>query len=244
MRVSIVAAAAAAGFLISSPATAAPGLGDKVYGATVEEGETEFEARYGRLVGDEEDGEDVLKLEVAHSFSSRFYGAVIAELEREAGEKRRLEAMSVEGIYTLGNIGGIDAAIYGEYEVGLHGADKVETKLLFQKRAGAFDARLNLTAEKELEGGAPVELGYAASADVEAIGELRIGAAAFGELGSTKHFTTRAEHFFGPIVKAEIEHLPGGGEIEIETGYLFALGEARRETDGQFRLLLEFAKHF
>lgn len=243
MRVRIGAALLAA-LVAASPAAAAPGVGDKVYGATLEAGETEFEARYGRLAGDEADGEDALVLEAAHHFSSRVYGAVLAEFEREPGEDRKLEAIALEGIYTLGRIGGIDTALYGEYEAGIHGPDKVETKLLLQKRVGELDARLNLIAEKELESGEPVELGYAASADVEAIGEFRVGAAAFGELGSTEHLTTRAEHFAGPIIKTEIEHLPNGGELEIEAGYLFALGKSRDETDGQFRLLLEYAVHF
>ena len=221
---------------ISTAAHAAPGLGDKVYGATVEDGVTEFEARYGRLMGDEADGEDVLKLEVSHGFSSRFYGALVGEFEREADEDRELEALAVEGIYTLGQVGGIDTALYGEYEVGLHGPDKIETKLLLQKRAGEFDGRLNLIAEKPLNG-EPIELGYAASADVEAIGELRLGGAGFGDV-------THGEHFAGPIVKAEVEHLFGDSELELETGYLFAIGDARDETNGQFRLLLEFATRF
>jgi hypothetical protein len=236
MRTAVAAGLFVATVLISTAAGAAPGLGDKVYGATVESGVTEFEARYGRLMGDEADGEDVLKLEVSHGFSTRFYGAVVGEFEREAHEDRELEALAVEGIYTLGQVGGIDTALYGEYEIGLHGPDKVETKLLLQKRAGGFDGRLNLIAEKELNG-EPVEVGYAASADVEALGELRLGAAAFGDI-------THGEHFAGPIAKFEIEHLPGRGELELETGYLFALGNARDETDGQFRLLLEFATHF
>jgi len=236
MRAVAVVALVLVASSISTAAHAAPGLGDKVYGATVEPGVTEFEARYGRLMGDEADGEDVLKLEVSHGFSSRFYGALVGEFEREANEDRELEALAVEGIYTLGQIGGIDTAIYGEYEAGLHGPDKIETKLLLQKRAGEFDGRLNLLAEKPLNG-EPIELGYAASADVEAIGEFRLGAAAFGDV-------THGEHFAGPIAKFEIENLPGRGELELETGYLFALGNARDETDGQFRLLLELATHF
>ena len=243
MRIAVAAGLILAAVSISTAAGAAPGLGDKVYGATVEPGVTEFEARYGRFMGDEADGEDALKLEVSHGFSSRFYGACLGEFEREAVEKRELEALAVEGIYTLGQVGGIDTALYGEYEVGLHGPDKIETKLLLQKRAGEFDGRLNLIAEKELNG-EPVELGYAASADVEAIGEIRVGAAAFGDLGTTKHLSTRGEHFAGPIIKADVERLFGDAELEVETGYLFAIGRARDETNGQFRLLLEFAKRF
>ena len=236
---------ALAALALSQPAVAAPGVGEKVYGATVEGGVTEVEARYGRLVGGEESGEDGLVLELAHGFSDHFYGAVLAEFEREPQGKRELEAFALEAVVPIGRIDslGLDVGLYGEYEAVREGSDAVETKLLLQHRQGPFDGRLNMVAEKALHGGEPVEFGYAASADWEAFGEIRLGAAAFGELGTGQGLTTHGEHFAGPIVKAEIEHL-GPGELEIETGYLFALGEARHETDGQLRLNLEYELRF
>ena len=42
---------ALAALAFAQPAAAAPGVGSKVYGATVEKGVTEIEARYGRLSG-------------------------------------------------------------------------------------------------------------------------------------------------------------------------------------------------
>lgn len=235
----------AAAFVAASPASAAPGVGGKVYGATVEGGVTEVEARYGRLTGGEESGEDGLVLEVAHGFSDHFYGAVLAEFEREPHGDRELEAFALEAIVPVGRIDalGLDVGLYGEYEAVREGSDAVETKLLLQHRQGPFDGRLNLIAEKALHGGEPVEFGYAASADWEAFGEIRLGAAAFGEFGTARDFRLGGEHFAGPIVKAEIEHL-GPGELEIETGYLFALGDARHETDGQIRLNLEYEFRF
>lgn len=240
-----IALAAVCAAFLPVPAQAAPGLGEKVYGATVGDDVTEIEARYGRLVGDAADGEDNLVIEAAHAFDRKFYGAVLFEFEREPGESRELEAIGFEGIVPLGRIEplGLDVAAYGEYEIARGGPDEIETKLLLEKRVGAFDGRLNLIAEKELERGENVEFGYAASADWKVLGDIRLGAAAFGELGGTDHFLPRAEHYAGPIVKAELEHLPGDGELEVETGYLFALGAARDETDGQFRLLLEYEFH-
>lgn len=239
----LVGALAALAF--AQPALAAPGLGSKVYGATVKPGVTEVEARYGRLSGGPASGQDGLVFELAHGFSDRFYGALLAEFGRDPGADRRLEAFAVEGIVTLGRIDalGLDTALYGEYEAVRGGPDVLETKLLLQHKRGPFDGRLNLKAAKPLNGGAPVEFGYAASADWAAIGEFRLGAAAFGDLGTARNFTTRAAHYAGPIVKTEIEHL-GPGELGIETGYLFALGEARKETDGQLRLLLEYEFRF
>lgn len=232
--------------LISTPALGAPGLDEKVYGATVEKDVSEVEVRYGRLVGGNADGNEATVVELAHGFSDRFYAGVLFGFEREPGEQRHLQALGAEGIVALGHVSAIDTdiAIYGEYAAERHGADNVETKLLLQHRRGAFDGRLNLIAEKRLRGGEPIEFGYGASADWKLIGDLRGGIEAFGELGSTRHLFPRAEHFVGPMLKTEVEHLPGRGELEIEAGYLFALGAARDETKGQARLLLEYEFHF
>jgi hypothetical protein len=225
---------------------AAPGVGGKVYGATVEAGKTELEARYGRLAGGPDDGEDGLVLEVAHGFSKKLYVAALAEFEREPGSRRRLEALAIEAITPLGRIESLklDVALYGEYETVRGGRDALESKLLLQHQHGKFDGRLNLTAAKALRSGAPLEFEYAASADWAIGGEFRAGLAAFGELGTTDKFLPRAQHFIGPIVKTEIEHLPGNSELEIEAGYLRAVGAARDDTKGQFRLLLEWEFRF
>ncbi|MFC4293453.1 hypothetical protein ACFO0A_00090 [Novosphingobium tardum] len=229
--------AATVSLIVPATAHAAPGLGEEVYGAEVEKGEAEVETIYGRLDGGADDGEDVLKLEAAYGVTDRLRLGLIGELEKEPLQNRRFEAVGVEAIYELGRVGGVNLAAYGEYEVAFDGADKVETKLLMQRRAGPVDLRLNLIAEKELKSGAEVELGYAASADVETFEEVRLGVQAFGELGTFDHLAPRAEHFAGPVAKVEIEGL--GPEMELQAGYLFALGAARDDSDGQFRLALE-----
>lgn len=223
---------------LATPAWAAPGLGGEVYGANVEQGEIELEAIYGELDGGADDGEDVLKLEAGYGVTDKLRIGVLTELEKEPAGGRKAEEVAIEAIYELGSAGGVDFAVYGEYAIGLNGnADKLEAKLLVQHRSGPLDLRFNLIGEKELEGGAKVELAYAASADVETFGEVRLGVQAYGELGGFDRFLPRAEHFIGPVAKAEIEGL--GPEIGIEAGYLFALGAARDDSDGQFRLKLE-----
>lgn len=240
------AATLAAMIILTTAAKAAPGLGEKVYGATLEKGVTEFESRYGRLTGGADNGEDTLTLEIEHGFSSRFAAGLLAEIEREPGDRRRLEAVGIEGIYSLGRIDalGLDTAVYAEYEAVRGDHDVLETKLLLQHKQGPFDGRVNLIVEKRLGTGEALEIGYAASADWAALGELRLGVEAFGELGSTRSFAPRAEHFLGPMAKIEIEHLPGNSELGIETAYLFAAGAARDDAKGQARLLLEWETHF
>ena len=233
-------------FLTVQGAYAAPGVGEKVYGATVEAGKTELEARYGRLSGGPADGEDGLVLEIAHGFSKHFYSAALFEFEREAGDSRRLAAIGLEGIVPIGRIDSLklDVALYGEFVFVRSGRDETEAKLLLQHKTGGFDSRLNLKFNRPLQSGAPVEVSYQASADWAIGGEFRAGVAAFGDLGSSDRLFPRAQHFAGPIVKTEIEHLPANSELEIEAGYLRAIGAARDDTKGQFRLLLEWEFRF
>jgi hypothetical protein len=192
MRFYLAAAVVAA---LPTAALAAPGQGDEVYGATVEKGEFELEARYGELDGGADDGEAVLKLEAAYGVSERLRLGLVGEIEHEPGSNAEVEAIGIEAIYALGKLGPFDVAAYGEYEIALDGPDKIETKLLLQHREGPIDLRFNLIAEKELAGGKPVEFEYAASADAAAFGELRLGVQAYGELGTTRHFLPRSEHF-------------------------------------------------
>ncbi len=233
--------------LLATPVFATPGVGDPVYGATVEKGLTEFEARYGRLTGGAADGEDGLILEVEHGFSKRLSAAVLLETGRDSGARRQTNALAIEAIYALGNIKplNLDVALYGEYKYGLlDNPDVIETKLLLQHRAGGFDGRLNLIAEKPLAPNEPVELAYAASVDWQIAGdEVKLGLTAFGDLGITREFGGRQQHFIGPTAKFEIEHL-GPGELEIETGWLRAFGSARDVTGGQARLLIDYELHF
>lgn len=229
-----------------SLAEAHPGVGDPVYGATLEEGTTEFEARYGRLTGGSEDRTDGLVFEVEHSFSDRFAAATLLETARDPGGRRIVQSASIEAIHTLGRLDALalDVAVYGEYKFGFHGQDDVaEGKILIERRAGSFDARVNLIAEKPLRDADPVELGYAVSADWAVLGDnLRIGVAGFGDLGTTSHFGGRQETFAGPELKTEFEL--GGGELEIEAGWLKAFGAARDVTSGQARLLVGFERRF
>lgn len=234
----VLVALGAVALVLPATASAAPGLGDEVYGATVDKGELELEARYGRLGGGPDDSEDALKLEAGYGVTHNLRLAAVAEFEKEPGLPREAEAISAEVIWAFGKVGGIDVAAYAEYEIGLHGPDKAETKLLLQRKTGAWDLRLNLIGEKPLVDGAPVELGYAASFDVAATEGVRVGAQAFGELGTFSNFAPRAQHYIGPVAKFEIEGL-GPEEVGLEIGYLFALGKAKDDADGQLRVKLE-----
>jgi hypothetical protein len=218
-------------------AHAAPGLGGEVYGATVEPHELEIETRYGILAGGADAGEDNFRLEVAYGITGHTRVAAVAEFEKEPGAPRKLEAFSVEVIQNIARIGPIDVALYGEYEAVNNGTDELEGKLLLQYRDRLTDLRFNLIAAKPLRTAAPVELAYAASADVSVADNLRLGASAFGDLGTFRQFAPHAEHFVGPMAKFRINGL--GAPLKVETGYMFALAKAKDDANGMFRLNLE-----
>ncbi len=218
-------------------AHAAPGLGGEVYGATIEPHEIEIETRYGILTGGPDAGEDNFRLEVGYGITGHTRIAAVAEFEKEPGQPRKLEAFSLEVIQNVARIGPVDVALYGEFEAVSDGTDKAEGKLLLEYRDRITDVRFNLIASKPLQSGALVELGYAASADVSVADNLRIGVAAFGDLGSFRQFAPYAEHFAGPNIKFGIKGL--GVPLKVETGYLFAFGAAKADATGMFRLNLE-----
>jgi len=242
MRRNIIATTV--GVLLTTPAAAAPGVGDLVYPARIEPHVLEIETGYGRPTGGAADAEDVLKLEGEYSLSRRVSGALFITLARDAGGVRRVEEIGFEGLIALGRARGVDAAAYVEYAQGVHGPDGAEFKLLLQRTAGAFDGRLNLIVDKALDG-STTRLGYAASADWRIVGDFRAGAAAFGDAGDFNRLLGRNEHYLGPILKTDLDRLPIPGELEIEVGYLFALpGPAQDRTKGQMRLILGWERHF
>lgn len=230
----IILAAACA---LPSTAHAAPGLGSEVYGATVEPGEVELEWRSGILTGGPDAGENAFVLEAGYGITGHTRLAVFGEFEKEPGDPRKLEAVGFEVVQNIGRIGPIDVALYGEYEAVNGDTDAAETKLLLEYRGRLTDVRFNLIAAKPLSSGAPVELGYATSADVSVAEKVRLGVAAFGDLGTFRSFAPYAEHFAGPIAKFRIDAF--GKPLKLETGYLFAIGAAKADTDGMFRLNLE-----
>ena len=222
----------------TAPALAAPGNGEEVYAATVEPKELEIETRYGVLAGGPSAGEDNFRLEAGYGVSGHLRLAVVGEFEKEAGASHQLTHAGFEAVANVARIGGIDVAVYAEYELGFHGEpDGVEAKLLLERRTRLWDLRFNLIAEKPLDSTLPTEFGYATSADVSVAENLRLGVTAFGELGTVHHLVPYAEHYVGPTVKFRI---PGiAGRVNVETGYLFAVGKAREDASGQFRLNLE-----
>ncbi len=236
--------------LIASAAAADPRLDEKVYSPYVLNGVAELEARVGREVGGPLDGQTTTVLEAEYGLNDRISLALVGALANEPGVGTRFNGIGVEGIGYLGRIPGVgvDTGLYLEYKHGLKGEDDVaEAKLLLAKTEGRFQGLLNLIVERPL--GVPAgegfaEYGYAASATWQTVGALRLGVEAFGDLGSDRSFLGRQGAYIGPQVKWEGRPRFSPVEIDIDAGWLAAVGPARGEADSQFRFGVELERRF
>jgi hypothetical protein len=229
----------------------AQGLSNKVYSPYVEKGVTELELRAGRLNGGPLDGESGAVVELEQGINDRLSLAVLGEFEHHAGEASKLDAIAVEGVYYIGQIPrlGVDVGGYLEYEQRIHNESGVlEGKLLFAKRSGPFEGLLNVIVQRPLSdrpGEHDAAFGYAAQATWETFPSLKLGAQAFGDLGTDASFGGRQAHYLGPVANWTLRpKWMKGGELELEAAWLAPLGTAHEVTDSQVRLMLEFEKRF
>ncbi|WP_395645962.1 hypothetical protein [Terricaulis sp.] len=240
MKAALFAAAAAAA-LAPCAAHAEPGLAGEVYGPTVTAGETEVEVRAGFLNGGDADGEWQTKFEVAHAFTDWWRPALLAEWERETGDAE-FTAFAIENVFdfTATRTWPVHFGAYAEYEWAEEGPNELELKLLMQRERGPVDLRLNLiTARVFGDGPEDIwEFGYAAEASYGWGDDFRIGVQGFGDAGTDDDFGLDEQaHYWGPFTQVELGHV-GGGEVELQLGYLAGFGEA--EADGQLRMKLEY----
>jgi hypothetical protein len=250
-------------------ARADPRLDEVVYDPYVEKGVVELEARSAGLVGAPGGvAAQANMFELEFGLTNKVSLALVGVQSQEPHEPVRWSDVGVEGIWRVGRIPtiGVDTALYLEYGHGLNGAtDKLEGKVLLAKRAGRFEGLLNLIVERPLTapgGGNYASYGYAASATWRTAGSLRIGAEALGDFGDDHRFGGRQGAYLGPQVKWEFR--PFGGrdsdrdddgdeapaqkgppiEIDVDAGWLAAVGADRSEAGSQVRIAVELERKF
>ena len=244
--------ALAVGLAIATPALADPRLDEKVYAPYVENHMLELETRWGQEFGHGDlKGARTFVLEAEYGLNDRVSLALVGQVERTPGESSRLTSVGLEGVAYLGQIPslGVDAGLYLEYAKGAGGeTDGGEAKLLLAKTAGRFQGLFNFIVERPF--GAPkgegfAAYGYAASATWRTVGNLRLGAEAFGDLGDDHGFLNRAQGaYVGPQVKWEGKPRFLPVEIELDAGWLAPVGPAGTEAKSQGRINLEFERRF
>ena len=234
----------------AGPALADPRLDEIVYQPYVQNGVGELELRHGQQVGGATNGELTTVVEAAYGLNDRVSLSLVGAVHRDAGGPLIADRVGLESIVYLGQLPrlGVDTGLYLEYTHGLNGAtDVLEGKLLMARSAGRFQGLVNLIVEEPL--GAPrgegfASYGYAASATWRTVGKLRLGLEAFGDLGDDHRALGRQGAYVGPQLKWEFRPCGAPAEVELDLGWLAAVGTDRAEARSQFRIGLEFEHHF
>jgi hypothetical protein len=242
-----------AGSMISGAAAwADPRLDEIVYSPYVENHVFELETRVGQELGQGDlEAARTFVVEAEAGLNDRTSLALVTSIEREPGISDRLTGVGLEGIYYVGQIPrvGVDVGGYLEVTKGLGGEpDRGEAKLLLAKTAGRFQGLLNFIVEEPFDASAGqnfASYGYAASAAWRTWDNLRLGVEAFGDFGDD-HGLLQAPHGFyvGPQVKWEGTPPGSPVEINVDAGWLAALGPDRAEAASQFRISLELEHRF
>jgi hypothetical protein len=250
MKVCSSIALALAGAATASTALADPRLDEKVYDPYVKNHVLELEVRTGGETGGPFGGSRTYVGEVEYGVNDRLSLAVIGKLTNGAGESADFRGLGLEGVYYIGQIPltGIDAGAYLEYAKGFNGGDDVvEAKLLAARQFGPIQAVANLIMERPLNVADEhfASYGYAASATWQPAPAWRLGAQAFGELGSDHGFLSGPQGaYVGPTAQWELRPAGSPFEIELNASWLKAVGPNRAEADSQFRLVVELERRF
>jgi hypothetical protein len=237
--------------LAADPALADPRLDEKVYSPYVQNRIAEVELRTGQEIGGALDRERTDVVEFEYGLNDRVSVALVGAIGHAPGADPHLNGLGLETVFYVGQVPklGVDVGLYLEYKAGLHGQDDSgEAKLLLAKTGDRFQGLLNLIVERPINvpaGQAFASYGYAASATWRTIGAVRLGAEAFGDLGSDHGFLTGAQGaYLGPQLKWEGRPSFSPVEIEVDAGWLSAVGADRKEANSQARLTLEFERRF
>lgn len=208
----------------------------KVYSPHVEKGELELEVR-GHVDRDANaslDGNRTDIYEVGYGITDWWFSSVFAEYERapDENEKYHHEASAWENIFQLTEQGKywLDAGFYVEYEFPTESekADKLELKLLLEKQVQRWVHTLNLTAEREVGGGASdeTEYSYQWRTKYSYKPTFEPGFELYGGLGSDDEFgfTGSQALQLGPVVSGAYR-LSSKSKFVYEAGYLFGLND-------------------
>ena len=237
------------GLSCATAAHADPRLDEKVYSPYVLRGIAELEVRSAQQIGGPSAGDRTTVVEAEYGFNDRLSLAGIAAIGRSPGDANRLSAVGIEAVYYVGQVPklGVDVGVYGEYKHGLSGnADVLEGKLLLAKNVDRFQGLLNLIVERPLgsSGDGFATYGYAASATWRTTGNLRVGAEAFGNLGSDRKFLGDKGGYIGPQILWEARPKGLPFEIDVDAGWLVPFGVDRSDARSQIRLGIGLEKRF
>jgi len=215
-----------------------------VYSPLVEQGERAIELRghYDLDGNDALDGGQQYKLEFEWSPVARWRTELLVKAERAPGDGTKATEIAFENVFQLTEQGQYwaDLGLLAEYAHSLEhgGNDALELGLLAQKDVGRHGARLNLTFERELTGGADTEIGYAWQYRYRLGERFEPGIEMYGGLGDVGDMGALNDHEqqFGPAFFGKLRTTTGA--LKYEAGLLFGLND--QTPDATIRFLLEY----
>ena len=215
-----------------------------VYSPLVEQGERAIELRghYDRDGNDALDGGQQYKLEFEWSPLARWRTELLVKAQRAPGDGTKATEIASENVFQLTEQGQYwaDVGLLAEYAHSLEhgGTDALELGLLAQKDVGRHEARLNLTFERELTGGADTEIGYAWQYRYRLGERFEPGIEMYGGLGDVGDMGALNDHEqqFGPAFFGKLRTTTGA--LKYEAGLLFGLND--QTPDATIRFLLEY----
>jgi hypothetical protein len=244
MRRSILPAALAAALLFcAGQALAAPGPADSVDGPEVAKGELTLHLGFAQLLTRHDDEGQIVNTEVGYDLSDRLHLGASADID--VTHSPFVAATTVEALYNVGHVGGVETAFTFGYTHAWRGedGDSLQARALFSKTAGRFEGRLNLVAQQNFSGEHDADFGYAALAVVRANDNLQLGVKALGGLASTHGFGGQS-HYVGPSAVVTLPLPRAAGEIRIEAAYLAAYGPARDDARGLWSVVAQWERVF
>jgi hypothetical protein len=223
---------------------------EKVYSPIVDEdadGDAEVELRQGADLGRNARGAAGGVIEIEQALARKVSVAGLVFWSREPGKAARIDELGLESVINLGRLPGtdIDYGTYVELAQGLYGQGaELEVKALFQRRAGPWDARLNLIAAQPFKHGEQkVEWSWAASLDRAVTPRVRLGVAAYSDAGAGGDFGGRRQALIGPQARIEgpvVAHVA----LNLTAAWLAPFGAGQDGQRSQARIGLELEKRF
>lgn len=227
MKVRLLALACA--FAGANVAHAEPGGTSGVTSPIVTRGATKYEFRTVAWNGDALGGDWSHRAQASYSFTDWWRPTLVLRAAQPDGENAELRSIGIENVffYTPSREWPVQVGGQVEYKWGVNGAsDEVELKLLFERRDGPFNMRLNLNGSRDVGDGASDEWEhiYATRAMWRASEQWQFGGEAFGE-------PEAGAHYIGPRASLAL------GDVSLSLSYLAGFDDARAE--GQFRFAVE-----
>jgi len=222
-----------------------PASAKDVYSPNVEKGEFEFEYKLDVTVdgNQQKNGTNQHQIELSYGITSRWLSAVTGIFTNAPSRKFRYSAFKWENIYQLfePDAQWLDAGLYLEYLVpasSQNASQKLEFKLLLEKRTGFWLHTLNLELAKQF--GTSVRettFGYAWRSKWQVARAFNPGFEAFATIGPLRRFrpVDQQSHLVGPVLYGKLTD-----PLKYEAGYLFGLTRGSVDGNVKFNLELEF----